>query len=452
MPNDPLFPFQREDVDYLADQNSALIANDMGTGKTFEAIARDLEMRDGQPGATLVIAPLQAVYDVWLPHYRELTSLKVVAVDPKQRDKTWAYWCAIAGDVYLVHWQALRLMPQLHEGIWLHVIADEVHYAKNRKAQQTRALKAIKNVAIKTAMSGTPVINRPDELWSILNWLWPKRYTSYWKFFNRYVMTNNLYVRGRTVRQVIGPQNLDQLHTEIKPFFVRRRKEDVLPDLPEKYYTPHHVDLLPVQRRAYDLMRKEMIAWIGSQEEEVLPAPVVIAQLTRLQQFAVAFAEYDETGRVRLTEPSSKLDALMEVLSETEEPVVVFSRFKQLVNLAGDRLRAADITHVTLTSDTPQQDRRTVVSRFQNGEVRVFIGSIGAGGVSITLTRSSTVVFLDRDWSPALNTQAEDRLHRYGQENAVQVIDIIARRTVDQGKAQMLETKKSWIRQILGDE
>ena len=102
MPNDPLFPFQREDVDYLADQNSALIANDMGTGKTFEAIARDLEMRDGQPGATLVIAPLQAVYDVWLPHYRELTSLKVVAVDPKQRDKTWAYWCAIAGDVYLV--------------------------------------------------------------------------------------------------------------------------------------------------------------------------------------------------------------------------------------------------------------------------------------------------------------------------------------------------------------
>jgi len=296
------------------------------------------------------------------------------------------------------------------------------------------------------------VINRPDELWSILNWLWPKRYTSYWKFFNRYVMTNNLYVRGRTVRQVIGPQNLDQLHTEIKPFFVRRRKEDVLPDLHEKYYTPHHVDLLPVQRRAYDLMRKEMIAWIGSQEEEVLPAPVVIAQLTRLQQFAVAFAEYDETGRVRLTEPSSKLDALMEVLSETEEPVVVFSRFKQLVNLAGDRLRAADITHVTLTSDTPQQDRRTVVSRFQNGEVRVFIGSIGAGGVSITLTRSSTVVFLDRDWSPALNTQAEDRLHRYGQENAVQVIDIIARRTVDQGKAQMLETKKSWIRQILGDE
>jgi SNF2 family DNA or RNA helicase len=445
-----LFPFQKEDVEYLDGKVSALIANEMGTGKTYEAIARDQRFRNGRPGATLVIAPLTILEDVWKKHFEELTDLKVVALDPKDRKRSWAYWHAIAGDVFIVHWEALRLMPELQEVQWLHVIADEVHRAKNRKAQQTKALKTIKRVRYKTAMSGTPVVNRPDEMWSILNWLYPKTYTSYWRFFNRYVATETKYFRGRTVRVITGPKNLEAMHEELEPFYVRRRKEEVLPDLPDKYYTEIKVDLTPTQRRAYDTMRKEMIAWIGNQEQEVLAAPVVIAQLIRLQQFAVAFAEYDG-DHIRLSEPSSKLDALMEVLDESEESIVVFSRFKQLVNLASRRLDSASISYVTLTGDTGQAVRRLNVDRFQKGDVRVFVGTLGAGGIGITLTRASTVCFLDRDWSPALNLQAEDRLHRIGQTNAVQVIDIVARNTVDAGKKQMLELKKSWIRAILGD-
>jgi SNF2 family DNA or RNA helicase len=448
-----LFPFQAEDVDYLVSATGALIANDMGTGKTYEAIARDQMIRDRVGhAATLVVAPLTILEDVWKNHFEDLTDLKVVALDPKDRKGSWALWHAIKGDVFLVHWEALRLMPELQEATWLHVIADECHRAKNRKAQQTKALKAIKRVAYMTAMSGTPVVNRPDELWSILNWLYPKTYTSYWRFFNKYVETETKYFRGRTVRVTVGPKNLDKIHEEIEPFYVRRRKEDVLPDLPDKYYTEIKVDLTPVQRRAYDTMRKEMIAWIGEHEEEVLAAPVVIAQLIRLQQFAVAFAEYEpDLGRIRLSEPSSKLDALMEVLDESEEPVVVFSRFKQLINLAARRFDTASIPYVTLTGSTSQDERRENVTQFQKGNVHVFAGTLGAGGIGITLTRASTVVFLDRDWSPALNRQAEDRLHRIGQLNAVHVIDIVARNTVDLGKRQMLELKESWIRAILGD-
>jgi SNF2 family DNA or RNA helicase len=447
-----LFPFQAEDVDYLVSATGALIANDMGTGKTYEAIARDQMIRDRVGhAATLVVAPLTILEDVWKNHFEDLTDLKVVALDPKDRKGSWALWHAIKGDVFLVHWEALRLMPELQEATWLHVIADECHRAKNRKAQQTKALKAIRNVRYKTAMSGTPVVNRPDEMWSILNWLYPKVYTSYWRFFNKYVETETKYFRGRTVRVVVGPRNLDKIHEEIEPFYVRRRKEEVLPDLPDKYYTEIKVDLTPVQRRAYDTMRKEMIAWIGNQEEEVLAAPVVIAQLIRLQQFAVAFAGYDG-DRIKLSEPSSKLDALMEVLDESEEPIVVFSRFRQLVDLAAQRFSAASIPFVTLTGSTSHPDRRESVKRFQEGRVRVFAGTLGAGGIGITLTRASTVCFLDRDWSPALNLQAEDRLHRIGQLNAVQVIDIVARNTVDAGKKQMLTLKRSWIRQILGDE
>jgi SNF2 family DNA or RNA helicase len=142
----------------------------------------------------------------------------------------------------------------------------------------------------------------------------------------------------------------------------------------------------------------------------------------------------------------------MEVLDETDGQVVVFSRFKQLVRLVGKRLQRAGISYGMLTGDTPQEDRGKLVKRFQRGELRVFVGSIAAGGVGITLHASSTVVFLDRDWSPALNSQAEDRLHRIGQKSAVQVIDIMARNTVDLGKMQRLELKKEWIRRILGDK
>lgn len=342
-------------------------------------------------------------------------------------------------------------MPELAAHSWAHVIADECHRAKDRKSQQTRALKGIQHVIYKTGMSGTPVVNRPDELWSILNWLYPKQYRSYWKFFGRYVETEEVYLRNRTIKKIKGPKNEDLLLKEIEPFYVRHLKKEVLPDLPDKYFTQLKVDLTPVQRRAYVQMRDNMIAWIGDQEDEVLPAPVVIAQLIRLQQFAVAYATYSAEGRIRLAEPSSKLDAVMEVIDETSGQVVIFSQFKQLISLLGDRLRLKHISNVAITGDVAQADRPEQVARFQRGDARVFLGTIGAGGEGITLHASSTVVFLDRSWSPALNTQAEDRLHRIGQKNAVQVIDIVARNTVDLGRLATLETKKSWIRRVLGD-
>jgi SNF2 family DNA or RNA helicase len=452
-----LFPFQREGIDYLREQRAVLLADEMGLGKTYSAIARDQMVRETSwtkswGASTLVVAPLTIIDDVWRAHFEELTKLRVVVIDPKARERSWADFKEYANGVFCVHWEALRLMPQLAKHPWHHVIADEAHRAKNRKAQQTRALKAIKDVVWKTALSGTPVVNRPDEFWSLLNWLYPDQYRSYWKFFKTYVETTMVRVKGtRYVQQVVGPKNADQLLKEIRPFYVRRLKKNVLKDLPDKYYSKVSVSLTPTQRRAYNQMRDDMIAWIGQQEDEVLPAPVVIAQLTRLQQFACAFAEFDEKGRVRLAEPSSKLDALMELLSESDQQVVVFSRFKQMIRLVQRRLEAADISCVTFVGETTQEDRTLNVEKFQAGEVRVFAGTIAAGGVGITLHAASHVIFTDRDWSPALNLQAEDRLHRIGQKNAVQVTDIMAKNTVDLGKAQRLELKKAWLRTILGD-
>jgi SNF2 family DNA or RNA helicase len=116
------------------------------------------------------------------------------------------------------------------------------------------------------------------------------------------------------------------------------------------------------------------------------------------------------------------------------------------------RLEAKGVTVATLTGDTKQVDRDGLVQDFQDGKYSIFAATIKAGGVGLTLTAASTVVFLDRDWSPSANRQAEDRLHRIGQKNAVQVIDLIARDTVDLGRLQKVELKWSWLKELLGDK
>ena len=181
-----------------------------------------------------------------------------------------------------------------------------------------------------------------------------------------------------------------------------------------------------------------------------VPAPVAVAKLTRLRQFAAAFAYRDDEGKMRMAEPSCKLDALMELLEDTDEPLVVYSQFKQLIRMAEKRLDDEKISYVSLTGDTPNEARGELVQKFQSGQSRVFLATTRAGGVGITLHRASTVVFLDRSWSPADNLQAEDRLHRIGQKNAVQVIVIQSNGTVDREVEARLELKWSWIRSILG--
>lgn len=462
---DKLFEYQLEDVKKLAQVPHTGNFSDMGTGKTYSAIGLDevrvTKQSRHQAPRTLVVAPL-SVLSSWEEHYNNLVPEAVTRmINPKKRH---LFLKDKKADVYMLHWDALRLMPELQEMEWTHVIADEVHRGKNRKAKQTKALKRIPSL-FKSGLSGTPMINRPDELWSILNWLYPKQFTSYWKFYNRYCEFEMIYPGN--FRKVTGPKNVDELRALLKDFTVRhlkvnsccdgRHPEGVNPWLPEKYYTREWVELTPGQRRSYDQMRKEMIAWVGEQQDKPLIAPVAIAKLVRLQQFALASCNVSGSisgpdMHVTLEEPSSKLDALMDIITDNpNESIVVFSQFNQMIKLVEQRLNKHNIASVKVTGDVSQSARQVGINRFQNGEARIFLGTIAAGGQGITLTRANTVVFLDRSWSPALNMQAEDRLHRVGQKNAVQVIDLMARNTVDLGRHQRLEEKWGWLRKVLGD-
>jgi SNF2 family DNA or RNA helicase len=445
-----LFPFQAEAVIKLTPIGSALIGDDMGLGKTHEAIALDLARRAQFPQLklkTLIVCPLAMVSSWTKAWFQWSPDLRILPINNKDRSYFLDALYDDFHDVYICHWPVLRLLPELKDVKWFHIIADEAHAIQNRKSKQSEHLKAIPT-GYKTALTGTPAFDKPDDLWSILNWLYPRVWSSYWAYFNNHIMFSNL----NGYRTILGVNNPEKLQADMSHFYVRRRKEEVLKDLPEKYYTEVRVDLHDKQRRAYNSMKNDMLAWIGQQEHLPVVAPVVIAQLTRLQQFACAFAEWDEDKqKMFLSEPSSKLDAVMEIIESTNQQVVVFSQFAQVIKLLAARLEKKGITCGKFIGATPAYERSKIISDFQDGKIQVFAGTIAAGGVGITLTAASTVIFTDRSWSNALNLQAEDRLHRIGQKSAVQVIDIIADGTIDAKRIKVIQQKWSWIKRLIGD-
>jgi TATA-binding protein-associated factor len=493
-----LYGFQQRNVNKLSKPKiiGRLIGDDMGLGKTVQALYLDkLDRQNAKlAGKTLIVAPLGTL-DAWEEHTKAIfgISARVVVVNPKDRP---AFIAALRKPYthYIVHWEGMRLMiKELLKIKWFHIIADEVHRIKNRKAQVTMALKALK-ADKKTGCSGTPADDKPQDLWSINNWLWPTVYKSYWRFVKHYCVFEEEinWSNGQTYRKFKGVQNAQSLHREMEPWFVRNLKEEVLKDLPPKVYQDIWVELTPKQRKAYEQMKQDQIAWVENQSKiEPVVAPVVIAQLTRLQQFALGYMEpfmvekkvpakelparriwskaneewYDipaksipeqtiEVQKWKISDPSAKLDAFMQLLEDNpNENFVVYSQFKSVLKLLSNRLSKKKIPHGLYTGDMDKKDRDRNKDLFAKGRLRVFAATFGAGreGIDGLQEASRTAVFLDRSWKPTWNRQAEDRLHRIGQAGSVLIIDIMAKDTVDLGRRQHIKQKWEFIREILGD-
>lgn len=457
--NAQLLDFQREDVEKFVQEPNILNCNEMGLGKTFEALAVNYVRRRTSNKPTLVICPM-SVIGSWHKHITEITGCSVKVINPKNRE--W-FLQGDKHDFYVMHWDALRLMPELKNFGWLEVIADEAHRAKNRKAKQTKALKQIK-CDFKQALTGTPIDHQTADAWSILNWLYPKEYTSYWRFFKTYSNWTKSDEWGNPTNYMIwlGPKNTDEFLEAINPFYVRHLKIDhchdnhpqgVLKNFPSKYYSTIYTELGAKQRKHYDSMRDDMLAWVDGYEgddETPLPAPMTISRFSRLRQFAVSDCKLD-TDTVAMTEPSAKLDALMEWISDhPDEPVVVFSFFAQVIKLLQSRCAAKGIAFDKIVGDVSQARREAAIEEFQDGNINVLGITMASGGSGITLTHGNTAIFLDRAPSHLLNTQSEDRLWRIGQKRNVHIIDIVATDTIDEAQLERKDMKKSWVKEILG--
>lgn len=479
-----LRPYQREFLETKATQYDHVATFDeMGVGKTIQLIALDV-MRRLQAGEgehkTLVVAPLTGVIDQWVLAFNQWApQLKVHRVNAKNA-KTRQAFLETEADVYIIHPAGLRLeKDRLKKVKWFHFIFDEVHTIKNRQAKTTKAAKEVALVSrYRSCGTGTPMENNSHEAWSIFaNFLYPnkaerekagltkwtqKLLNSYWRYYARFV---DYYEDPETgYHTITGVLNADEFKHLFGPFYIRRLKTDVIKDLPPKQYSTVEVDLLPKQRRAYDEMKRELIAWVGENENQPVVAAIAISQMIRLQQFTLGYGrtEYvtinkregppEKQLKVFLEEPSAKLDALMAILEDLgDSKAIVFSTSKQAVDMAVKRLRKAEIPAAVITGDTDQARRTLNLRDFESGEVRVLCMTIRAGGVGMNLQHCSNVIFLDRDWSPAKNQQAEDRSHRSGQKSPVNIINIVARKTIDQKKGRTIEKKWSWIREMLNE-
>jgi SNF2 family DNA or RNA helicase len=262
---------------------------------------------------------------------------------------------------------------------------------------------------------------------------------------------------------VIGvrPDTAEEFYSVVDPKMRRMPKALVLPHLPPKIGgilndsgpVLRYAQMTSKQTAAYKQMAAGMLAELDSGDTVVATSP--IAQLTRLLQFASSYAEIDENGAVRLAAPSSKVDALVEILDEmgSDEPVVVFAHSKQLIMLAGQTLADMGVTHRFLVGDQTERERTQAIDDFQNGQARVILCTLAAGGVGVTLTRARVCVFLQRDFNLVNNVQAEARVHRIGSEqhDSVLIVDVVSEGTVDERVLELMRTKGERLEEVVRD-
>ena len=486
---DKLFPFQRAGVNFLLSTRFALMADEMGTGKTVQAAAA---VEAAQAFPLLVVCP-NSMKQTWANELLAWNpSAKPVVVRGTKKKRMEAFDAVASGraNVLIINWESLRLHSslarfgnlrldekqkepkELNVIPWKAVIADEAHRGKDPKAQSTRALWAVgqqDTVEYRWALTGTPVANNPVDLWSIMHFVDPQEFPGKTAFIERYGLQSwNAY--GYMTVEGLRPETRDEFFSILDPRFIRRPKAAVLPQLPPKVYSKRYVEMDPKQRKPYEQMAKTMLAELDAGihgETDVVAATNPLARLTRLLQFASATGEFvgpEEDRNLRLTAPSCKVDALMEVAEEMgDRQAVVFAESKQLINLAYAELireeRAKDGTLTKkgyrcalITGDVNEQERQKNVEAFQRGEIQFLLLTLGAGGEGLTLTAADAAIFLQRSFSLIKNLQAEDRIHRPGQDaNKVEIIDLITENTIESKVHATMVAKEGKLEEVVRD-
>jgi SNF2 family DNA or RNA helicase len=345
------------------------------------------------------------------------------------------------------------------------VIADEAHRMMDPSSKVSRAVKAAAGDAeIRLALTGTPIADSPDDLFSILNFLDPEAYPSKMKFLDRYCETH-FDAWGNTVVSGIKKERKDEFFQGLDPILRRMPKEVILPFLPPVLRTRRDVELSAKQQKAYTQMQKQMVAELDG---EVISTTSPLVKTTRMLQLASAYGEVEyrmvvdektkklvEKAFVKLSDPSCKLDAFMEDLPDYgDDSVVIFTVSSQLANMLSARLTKAGHAHGLITGDQDAIERQVHMDNFQSGLTKYIIVTIAAGGTGITLTRARVAVFLQRSWSMIENTQAEGRVHRIGSQvhESVHIVDYVAKGTCEETVFEAVAEKGRQLQTILRDE
>lgn len=316
------------------------------------------------------------------------------------------------------------------------IALDEAHKCKNPSSQQGKGLLKL-NAKTMIAMTGTPLMNTPLDLYIILKWLGYEKHAMY-SFKNHYCVMG-----GYGGYEILGYKNLDELQERLNEIMLRRLKKDVL-DLPEKTLVNEYVEMTPKQSVIY----KEVTAEVKSNIDMIKTSPNPLAQLIRMRQ-ATGYTGILSSSVLE----SAKLDRLEEIVDEAIEngqKVVVFSNWTQMTTPAYERL-AKKYSGAIITGEISTEERAKSVERFQNDDnCKFIVGTIGAMGTGLNLFEGSVIIFLDHPWTRAMYDQAVDRCHRIGQKNKLTVYNLLCKDTIDE-RIWEIVTKKGAMSDALID-
>ncbi len=434
-----LRPYQQHGVDWLQHLAShglgGFLADDMGLGKTAQTIANIcVEEAEGRLTApALIVVPTSLVANWTAELIKFAPHLQVVVLHGlerhEKRERLEGVHVVIT--TYTVLTRDIEVMKHLP---WHLVVLDEAQAIKSPEARATRAVCQLKTTN-KLCLSGTPIENNLDELWSQFAFLMPGLLGDRRGFTKRF----------RTPIEKNGdPVVRAQLVARIQPFILRRTKQEVATELPPKHTILRRITLAPDQRELYETIRGTLYETVREQMAERTLAQsrvIVLDALLKLRQ-ACCDPRLVKLGNNRGTESSAKLDDLMEMIAELipeGRRILVFSQFTSMLDLIKPRLHEAGIPFVELRGDT--RDRATPVQEFEAGKVPLFLISLKAGGRGLNLVSADTVIHYDPWWNPAVEAQASDRAHRIGQTKSVFVYKLIATDTVEERILELQQRK-----------
>ena len=444
-----LRPYQLEGYSWLSflfrHQLGGVLADDMGLGKTIQTLALIAHAREHSPTAPpfLVVAPA-SVLPVWRREAERFTpGLEVRVLDRTAASRGRDLPAEMLGaDVVVTSYSVLRIDEQEFAATSFQgLVLDEAQFVKNRRSRTHRAAKGVR-AEFRLAITGTPMENSLDDLWAIFDLVAPGLLGTALGFRKRYTLP---------VESGDHPGRMELLRRRVRPFMLRRTKELVAAELPEKHEEVLTVTLSPEHRAVYDSVlqreRKKVLGLIDTDLDR--SRFIVFRSLTLLRMLALdpALVDAEEYADV----PSSKLEALFDRLEEVigdGHRVLLFSQFTSYLDRVAAELERRGVRYSHLDGST--RDRDAAVTGFREGDAPVFLISLKAGGFGLTLTEADYVFLLDPWWNPAAENQAVDRAHRIGQERQVMVYRMIAEDTIEE-KVLALQQRKAELFDALTD-
>jgi len=432
----PLYPYQREGMLHLAFTERALLADDMGLGKTVQAVAACALLRRLRGIERVLVVSPASLKGEWEEQIAKFTALPSLIIQGPRAARLRQY--RKSAFFYLASYEQVRPdRRELNEVLAPDVvILDEAQRIKN---WQTKTARAVKRLASRYAfvLTGTPLENRIDEIYSIVEFLDPQLFGPLFRFNRDFY---ELDERGRPV----GYRNLDELHRRLRPLMLRRRKEEVEEQLPGRTVNTYFVSMHPEQTARYE----EYNARVARLVQQSKRRPLTKEEWDKLQQSLACMRMLCDTpyildSQCRIAPKLAELEEVLGELLAEGHKVIVFSEWERMLELVAEHVAGRGLEHAWHTGSTPQAARRAEIRRFKrDAECRILL-STDSGALGLNLQAASVVVNLDIPWNPARLEQRIARAWRKQQRRAVQVVNLVAEDTIEHRMLHLLEQKRA---------